>query len=76
MEDKEIIIQRIDDLQKELTIINIKQQAFVEAICSLRTRVGKIDRRRREIHNEVKKLKVIVGQWEAAQKVENLKESL
>ena len=76
MEDKEIIIQRIDDLQKELIVIGIKQQAFVEAVCSLRTRVDKIDRRKREIHNEVKKLKVIVGQWEASQKVEDLKNSL
>ena len=76
MEERTLIIERIDNLKDELLTLNIKQQAFVEAICSLRTRVDKIDRRKREIHNEVKKLKVIVGQWGASQKVEDLKNSL
>lgn len=76
MEERTLIIERIDNLKDELLTLNIKQQAFVEAICSLRTRVEKLERRKREMHSEVKKLKVIVAQWDASQKVEELKKSL
>ena len=63
-EEKEAILKEIEAKTKELERLNMKIQCFTEVISHLRSRVGNIEARKREIHNEILDIKDKVRIWE------------
>lgn len=67
-EEKKALIAEIEQLIKEREKINLRSQIFTEVISHLRSRIGKNEARKIQIHNEVLDLRARVLAWEAASK--------
>ena len=57
---KEGMMKEIDALSAELVRVDAKECALVEAMGYLRHRINKCQRRKDEIHREVKRLQALV----------------
>lgn len=66
MEERDEILKKIDEYQKELLIITHKQEAVRESLDLLRNKIFKYERRRRQIHNEIMDIQDRVKAWESA----------
>ena len=67
-EEKKKILAEIEAKQAELNRLNIKEQTFVEMISHLRSRVNRVETRKREIHDEISDIRAKVRAWEQARK--------
>ena len=65
-QDKEKIIKRIDTLKDELQTLAVKQETLNGIIAALRSKHFVLERRKREIHNEIVDIQDKVRAWESA----------
>ena len=65
-QDKEKIIKRIDTLKDELQTLAVKQETLNGIIATLRSKHFVLERRKREIHNEIVDIQDKVRAWESA----------
>ena len=67
-EERQQILKEIEAKMKDIERLNMKIQTFTEVISHLRSRVGKAETRKREIHNEIIDIKARVMAWKKANK--------